>query len=171
MRFECRIIKATDIHSKYVTLIAFPPQQWLHERAWTLQYSSFACIVVPSLDPWCVYISLLNVQAHVNYLIRLFEKENKLRRLLLLLLLLTYLLTYLLQLNCHPVAVALTLVQTKQIRISVHSVTYHLNQTLHDQFSAKWLDSPLKKERSHFYMTQGVPRSKHTPSLLQKPVS
>ena len=32
----------------------------------------------------------------------------------------TYLLTYLLQFSCHSVAVVLTLVQTKQIRINVH---------------------------------------------------
>jgi len=25
--------KATDTHSEYVILIAFPPRQWLHERA------------------------------------------------------------------------------------------------------------------------------------------
>jgi hypothetical protein len=29
----CRITKATDTHSEYVTLIAFPQQQWLRERA------------------------------------------------------------------------------------------------------------------------------------------
>jgi hypothetical protein len=33
MRFACWITKATDTHSEYVILIAFPPQQWLHERA------------------------------------------------------------------------------------------------------------------------------------------
>jgi hypothetical protein len=29
----CWILKATDIHSKYVILTAFPLQQWLYERA------------------------------------------------------------------------------------------------------------------------------------------
>jgi hypothetical protein len=33
MRFVCCITKATDTHSKYVTLIAFVRQQWLCERA------------------------------------------------------------------------------------------------------------------------------------------
>jgi hypothetical protein len=33
MRFVCWIIKATDTHSEYVILIAFPRQQWLRERA------------------------------------------------------------------------------------------------------------------------------------------
>ena len=33
MRFACWITKAADIHSEYVTLTAFPWQQWLRERA------------------------------------------------------------------------------------------------------------------------------------------
>jgi hypothetical protein len=33
MRFSCLITKATNAHSEYVILIAFPLQQWLHERA------------------------------------------------------------------------------------------------------------------------------------------
>ena len=33
MRFACWTTKATDTHSEYVTFIAFPQQQWLHERA------------------------------------------------------------------------------------------------------------------------------------------
>ena len=32
MRFACWITKATDIHSEYVILTAFPLQQWLHDR-------------------------------------------------------------------------------------------------------------------------------------------
>jgi len=31
MRFAYWISKATDTHSEYVTIIAFPQQQWLHE--------------------------------------------------------------------------------------------------------------------------------------------
>ena len=34
MRIACWISKATDTHSEYVILIAFPRLQWLHERAW-----------------------------------------------------------------------------------------------------------------------------------------
>jgi hypothetical protein len=37
MRFACWITKVTDIHSKYVILIAFPRQQWLRERALMLR--------------------------------------------------------------------------------------------------------------------------------------
>jgi len=33
MRIACWIPKAKDTHSKYVTLTAILPQQWLHERA------------------------------------------------------------------------------------------------------------------------------------------
>ena len=32
MRIACWITKATDTHSEYVILIAFPRQQWLRER-------------------------------------------------------------------------------------------------------------------------------------------
>jgi hypothetical protein len=37
MRIACWIFKVTDTHSEYVTLIAFPQQQWLYERATTLR--------------------------------------------------------------------------------------------------------------------------------------
>jgi hypothetical protein len=33
MRFACWVTKATDTHSEYVPLTAFPRQQWLRERA------------------------------------------------------------------------------------------------------------------------------------------
>jgi len=33
MRISCWITKATHTYSEYVVLIAFPLQQWLHERA------------------------------------------------------------------------------------------------------------------------------------------
>ena len=36
------IPKATNTHSEYVILIAFPPQQWLHERASMLRYTYIA---------------------------------------------------------------------------------------------------------------------------------
>jgi len=35
MRFACRITKATDTHSEYVIVFAFPLQQWLRERGLT----------------------------------------------------------------------------------------------------------------------------------------
>jgi len=45
MRIACWITKATNTHSEYVILIAFPPQQWLHERASMLHYTHIACFV------------------------------------------------------------------------------------------------------------------------------
>jgi hypothetical protein len=42
--------KATNTHSEYVIVIAFPRQQWLHERASMLRYLYIACIVVFSVQ-------------------------------------------------------------------------------------------------------------------------
>ena len=39
MHSSCWIPKATNTHSQYVILIAFPLQQWLHERASMLRYT------------------------------------------------------------------------------------------------------------------------------------
>jgi hypothetical protein len=49
MRIACWITKATNTHSEYVILIAFPPQQWLHVRASVLLYMYSACLVVGGL--------------------------------------------------------------------------------------------------------------------------
>jgi hypothetical protein len=46
MCFACQITKATDTHSEYVILIAFPRQQWLCEYASTLCYMNIAHLVV-----------------------------------------------------------------------------------------------------------------------------
>ena len=45
MRIACCIPKATDTHSEYVILIAFPQQQWLHELASVLRYTQIANLV------------------------------------------------------------------------------------------------------------------------------
>jgi hypothetical protein len=39
MRIACWIPKATDTNSEYVTIIAFPLQKWLQERASLLRYT------------------------------------------------------------------------------------------------------------------------------------
>jgi len=49
MRIACWIPKATNTHSKYVTLIAFPLQQWLHERASMLRYTYVVLFVLRRL--------------------------------------------------------------------------------------------------------------------------
>jgi len=45
VRFACWVIKATDAHSEYAIVIAFPRQQWLRQRASMLQVPglSFSC--------------------------------------------------------------------------------------------------------------------------------
>ena len=46
MRIACLITTPTDTHSEYVILIAFPLQQWLHERASILRFTYIACLVI-----------------------------------------------------------------------------------------------------------------------------
>jgi len=46
MRISCWIPKSTNTHSEYVTLIAFPLQQRLLERASMLRYTYFASLVI-----------------------------------------------------------------------------------------------------------------------------
>ena len=45
MRSACRIPKATDTHSEYVILIAFPLQQWLREGTSILRHTYVAYII------------------------------------------------------------------------------------------------------------------------------
>ena len=45
MSIACWIPKATDTHSVYVMLTAFPLQQWLHGRASILRYTDTASLV------------------------------------------------------------------------------------------------------------------------------
>jgi hypothetical protein len=52
MRIACCVPKAADRHSEYVTHIAFPQQQWLHERSSLLHYRYTACIVVLRMSDW-----------------------------------------------------------------------------------------------------------------------
>jgi hypothetical protein len=47
MRIACWVTKATDTHSQFVILIAFPRQQRLRESASMLRYTYIACIVKP----------------------------------------------------------------------------------------------------------------------------
>jgi hypothetical protein len=45
MRIACWIPKATNIHSEYVMLIAFPLQQWFREDASMLRYTYIALLI------------------------------------------------------------------------------------------------------------------------------
>jgi hypothetical protein len=51
MRIACWIPKATDTHSEYVILIAFPLQQWLHIRTSMLRYTQIACLFIVYINP------------------------------------------------------------------------------------------------------------------------
>ena len=44
MLLECGILKGTDTHREYVTLIALPLQQFLHEHAAMLRYTYIASV-------------------------------------------------------------------------------------------------------------------------------
>ena len=44
VRVACWTPKATNSHSQYVTLTAFPLQQWLYERDSMLCYTHIACV-------------------------------------------------------------------------------------------------------------------------------
>ena len=49
MHIACWIPKATNTHPGCVILIAFPLQQWLHERVFMLRYSTLPvllCVLV-----------------------------------------------------------------------------------------------------------------------------
>jgi hypothetical protein len=45
MHIACWICKASNTHSEYVILIAFPVHYWLHKRASELCYAYIACLV------------------------------------------------------------------------------------------------------------------------------
>ena len=45
MRIASWITKATNTSSEYVIFIAFPLQQWVHNRFCMLRYTYIACIV------------------------------------------------------------------------------------------------------------------------------
>jgi hypothetical protein len=45
LRIACWITKATNTFAEYVIFIAFPLQQWLHERASKLRYTYIVYLV------------------------------------------------------------------------------------------------------------------------------
>jgi len=51
MHIACWIPVATNTHTECVLLIAFPLQQWLHERASLLRYKYMACLVISFVPP------------------------------------------------------------------------------------------------------------------------
>jgi hypothetical protein len=57
VRFAYWIPKAIDTHSEFVTLIAFPLQQWLQEGASLLRYTNIPLAVLTLLTPHIAYRS------------------------------------------------------------------------------------------------------------------
>ena len=62
MRVACWIPKATNTHSEYEILFAFPLQQWLHERASILRCKYNACIVIRI--KWCRTRPVTKLKSH-----------------------------------------------------------------------------------------------------------
>ena len=54
---ECQIPRATDTHSEYVKRIAFPLQQWLHDRTSTLRYTYIASLVSSCCTKLSFYVT------------------------------------------------------------------------------------------------------------------
>jgi hypothetical protein len=70
MRFARWITKATNTHSEYVTLIAFPRQQWFRERVWILRYTYIACLVGRNASDTTVVMSLTSYVLFVSSWLR-----------------------------------------------------------------------------------------------------
>jgi len=67
VHIACWIPKATNAYSEYVIPIAFPLQQWLHERAPMLGYTYIVCVLIVHLTLrsvffmyWCAGLSALS---------------------------------------------------------------------------------------------------------------
>ena len=58
MNIACWVPKATNTHSEYVTFIAFPLQQLLHELPSMLRYTYIACLVITGIE--IVYCAVRN---------------------------------------------------------------------------------------------------------------
>jgi len=89
MRIGCWEPKATNTHSDYVILTAFPREQWLHERATMLRYTHIACLVpyqvlFTSSAPLCLPNGprLIHLDL-ITLMIGLFDEEYTSRNLML----------------------------------------------------------------------------------------
>jgi hypothetical protein len=62
MRIACWINKATDTHTEFEILVAFPLQQWLQKRACGLRYTYICCLVlhILALSGSCANLNKLN---------------------------------------------------------------------------------------------------------------
>jgi hypothetical protein len=60
MRIACWTAKATNTHSRYVILLAFLLQQWLHERATVLRYTYIACLTLLKTNS-CTFVKYTHI--------------------------------------------------------------------------------------------------------------
>jgi len=69
MRISLWMPKATDTHThtKYVILIAFLLQQWLHERASVLNYTYIACLVISLLHYTLLLLYCFREELHAFF--------------------------------------------------------------------------------------------------------
>jgi hypothetical protein len=66
IRIPCWILKATNIHSEYVILIALQLQQWLHESTFILPYTYTAYLVYDSHIQHVNILCWHNVKFHIK---------------------------------------------------------------------------------------------------------
>ena len=70
VRIACRIPKATNTPSEYVMIIAFPLQQWLHERTSVLRYSTLSALSHTFIKTrrivWVAYVARM-VEMNVQF--------------------------------------------------------------------------------------------------------
>jgi hypothetical protein len=82
MCIACWIPKSTNTHSQYVMLIAFPQQQWMHERASMLRYTYIDCIVLCCSEKYFSR-NLLNFFVHIesshNFYVPLWQELSQYR--------------------------------------------------------------------------------------------
>ena len=75
MHSACCITKATNTHSEYVILIAFPLQQWLYERDSFLSYMYTACIVAHKVVNTIIH-GLLQLHSKTSLSLRIFHHDQ-----------------------------------------------------------------------------------------------
>ena len=66
IRIACWIPKATNTHSGFVKLNAFPLQQWLHERTSVLRYTYISRLVCICLIPKSITLNHLTPNDHFS---------------------------------------------------------------------------------------------------------
>ena len=70
MRIACRITKATNTHTQYVILIAFPLQQRLHQRASMLRYTCIAFLL--KISVCCNNYTVIHAVRYSTYFLLFF---------------------------------------------------------------------------------------------------